>query len=143
MLIVAWVVHNKSVLIGRISSLCILGHLVGSSLSAVYCKTRTKIFYRKTSGNLLHPGSLLQLYWCLKSVNAIRYLQLYVFSFPFHSQFQGSTPSACWNKIYKRIRKLQSSSDGSHTEEKLEGICRSGSDMFGFSNPEVAKLIQV
>ncbi|XP_024026210.1 histone-lysine N-methyltransferase ATX1 isoform X1 [Morus notabilis] len=57
-------------------------------------------------------------------------------------QFKGSTPSACWNKIYKRIRKLQNSSDRSHTEEKLEGICRSGSDMFGFSNPEVAKLIQ-
>lgn len=56
-------------------------------------------------------------------------------------QFKGSTPSACWNKIYKRIRKLQNSSDGSHTEEKLEGS-RSGSDMFGFSIPEVAKLIQ-
>nr|GME01419.1 histone-lysine N-methyltransferase ATX2-like [Ipomoea batatas] len=53
-------------------------------------------------------------------------------------QFKGSTPSACWNKIMKKIRKLQANDSG--------GICKgfldSGSDMFGFSHPEILKLIK-
>ncbi|ESQ36336.1 hypothetical protein EUTSA_v10006646mg [Eutrema salsugineum] len=55
-------------------------------------------------------------------------------------QFKGDTPSACWNKIYNRIKKLQSASD---SPDKLsEGKLESGTDMFGFSNPEVDKLVQ-
>ncbi|KAF5946840.1 hypothetical protein HYC85_017068 [Camellia sinensis] len=57
-------------------------------------------------------------------------------------QFKGSTPSACWNKIHKRIRKRQDSSNGFIAKGGFEGIFDSGSDMFGFSNPEVLKLIQ-
>uniref|UniRef100_A0A5B7CI00 Putative histone-lysine N-methyltransferase ATX2 n=1 Tax=Davidia involucrata TaxID=16924 RepID=A0A5B7CI00_DAVIN len=58
-------------------------------------------------------------------------------------QFKGSTPSACWNKIYKRIRKIQcSTSDGFRAAGGSGRIFESGSDMFGFSNLEVSKLIQ-
>ncbi|KAA8531168.1 hypothetical protein F0562_005918 [Nyssa sinensis] len=58
-------------------------------------------------------------------------------------QFKGSSPSACWNKIYKRIRKIQCSTpDGFSAEGGSGRIFESGSDMFGFSNPEVSKLIQ-
>ncbi|PSS23999.1 Histone-lysine N-methyltransferase [Actinidia chinensis var. chinensis] len=57
-------------------------------------------------------------------------------------QFKGSTPSACWNNICKRVRKIQCSSDGFTAEGGFERIFDSGSDMFGFSNPEVLKLIQ-
>ncbi|XP_015887157.3 histone-lysine N-methyltransferase ATX2 [Ziziphus jujuba] len=58
-------------------------------------------------------------------------------------QFKGSTPSACWNKIYKRIRNIQNSaSDSSNGEGRSERIYKSGSEMFGFSNPEVMKLIK-
>ncbi|KAF3457075.1 hypothetical protein FNV43_RR01732 [Rhamnella rubrinervis] len=58
-------------------------------------------------------------------------------------QFKGSTPSACWNKIYKRIRNVQNSaSDGSNAEGRSEAIFKSGSEMFGFSNSEVMKLIK-
>ncbi|THF97631.1 hypothetical protein TEA_015696 [Camellia sinensis var. sinensis] len=60
----------------------------------------------------------------------------------FFLQFKGSTPSACWNKIHKRIRKRQDSSNGFIAKGGFEGIFDSGSDMFGFSNPEVLKLIQ-
>lgn len=67
---------------------------------------------------------------------------IFYFLFPF--QFKGSTPSECWNKIYKRIKKIQtSSSDCSSAEAGGERIYKSGSYMFGFSNPEVLKLIQV
>ena len=66
------------------------------------------------------------------------------FSFYFPLQFEGSTPSDCWNKIFKRIKKIQtSSSDGSGADGGGEKIDKTGSDMFGFSNPEVVKLIQV
>ncbi|XP_050258287.1 histone-lysine N-methyltransferase ATX2 isoform X1 [Quercus robur] len=59
------------------------------------------------------------------------------------NQFEGSTPSDCWNKIYKRIKKIQtSSSDSSGADGGGEKIDKTGSDMFGFSNPEVVKLIQ-
>lgn len=58
-------------------------------------------------------------------------------------QFKGSTPSDCWNKIYKRINKIRTSSpDDSSAEGGVERIDKTGSDMFGFSNPEVVKLIQ-
>ncbi|KAL5781988.1 hypothetical protein ACOSP7_007017 [Xanthoceras sorbifolium] len=58
-------------------------------------------------------------------------------------QFEGSTPSACWNKIFRKIRKRQhNSTDGFSAEGGLERIYGSGSDMFGFSNPEVMKILQ-
>ncbi|EEF34619.1 histone-lysine N-methyltransferase ATX2 [Ricinus communis] len=58
-------------------------------------------------------------------------------------QIRGSTPCACWDKIYRRIRKLQySASDGFSAEGVVERFYKSGSDMFGFSNPEVMKLIK-
>ncbi|GKU87587.1 hypothetical protein SLEP1_g1963 [Rubroshorea leprosula] len=56
-------------------------------------------------------------------------------------QFEGSTPSACWNRIYKRIQKIQHGTSDS-AEVGLGRIGVSGPDMFGFSNPEVVKLIQ-
>lgn len=60
------------------------------------------------------------------------------------SQFKGSTPSTCWNKIYKKIRNIQNSaSDGSNAEGRSETIFKSGSEMFGFTNTEVMKLIKV
>lgn len=55
-------------------------------------------------------------------------------------QFKGDTPSACWNKIYTRIKKIQSASDS--PDMLGEGLHESGTDMFGFSNPEVDKLVQ-
>lgn len=59
-------------------------------------------------------------------------------------QFDGSDPSACWNKIYKKIRKMHSSSsENSQTEGASESFFKSGADMFGFSDPHVLKLIQV
>ncbi|WCJ41500.1 Histone-lysine N-methyltransferase ATX2 [Euphorbia peplus] len=58
-------------------------------------------------------------------------------------QIKGSTPSACWDKIYKRLRKLQdNASNGSRADGVVQRIRESGSDMFGFSNPEVMKLIK-
>ena len=70
------------------------------------------------------------------------YACCFTFYFPF--QFKGSTPSDCWNKIYRRINKIRTSSpDDSSAEGGVERIDKTGSDMFGFSNPEVVKLIQV
>lgn len=40
------------------------------------------------------------------------------------------------------MKKIQHTSDAS-TETKGEFVYKSGSDMFGFSNPDVKKLIQV
>uniref|UniRef100_A0A2P2L8Y3 Histone-lysine N-methyltransferase ATX2 n=1 Tax=Rhizophora mucronata TaxID=61149 RepID=A0A2P2L8Y3_RHIMU len=58
-------------------------------------------------------------------------------------QIKGSTPSACWNKIYKRMRKLQDEASNSFSAEGgVDRIYGSGSDMFGFSNSEVKKLIK-
>ncbi|XWS22244.1 hypothetical protein CRYUN_Cryun29cG0017900 [Craigia yunnanensis] len=56
-------------------------------------------------------------------------------------KFEGPDPSACCNKIFKRIRKRQ---DDSSYDSKvgIERVFESGSEMFGFSNPEVIKLIQ-
>ncbi|KDP42889.1 hypothetical protein JCGZ_23831 [Jatropha curcas] len=56
-------------------------------------------------------------------------------------QIKGSTPSVCWDKIYRRIRKLQDCNSNS-AEGAVERFYESGSDMFGFSNPEVMKLIK-
>ncbi|KAF3577251.1 hypothetical protein DY000_02034964 [Brassica cretica] len=52
-------------------------------------------------------------------------------------QFKGLTPSACWNKIYNRTRKVHSATDSPIFGDELNG-----SDMFGLSNPEVIKLVQ-
>ncbi|KAF2322268.1 hypothetical protein GH714_009889 [Hevea brasiliensis] len=58
-------------------------------------------------------------------------------------QIKGSTPSTCWDKIYRRIRKVQeSTSNGFSVEAGVDRFYESGSDMFGFSNPEVMKLIK-
>ncbi|GAY48864.1 hypothetical protein CUMW_114940 [Citrus unshiu] len=58
-------------------------------------------------------------------------------------QFTGSTPSTCWSKICMKIRERQNNtSDDFSAEGAAEKISESGSDMFGFSNPEVMKLIQ-
>ncbi|KAK8556285.1 hypothetical protein V6N12_002695 [Hibiscus sabdariffa] len=55
-------------------------------------------------------------------------------------KFEGPAPSACWNKIYKRIRKILNDSSDSNAAKGR--FFESGADMFGFSNPEVIKLIQ-
>ncbi|KAK7273149.1 hypothetical protein RIF29_14196 [Crotalaria pallida] len=58
-------------------------------------------------------------------------------------QFNGCTPSACWNQIYKRIKETEmDDSEGSVADGRVERGYESGSDMFGFSNPKVSKLIQ-
>lgn len=59
-------------------------------------------------------------------------------------QFNGSTPSACWNKIYRKLRKKKiNSSDGLSADGGVVKNYESGYDMFGFSSPEVMKLIKV
>ncbi|XP_068664824.1 histone-lysine N-methyltransferase ATX2-like [Aristolochia californica] len=58
-------------------------------------------------------------------------------------QIAGSTPSACWKKIYKKIDSCKALCNGSHTKEgELSGTHKSGSYMFGFSNKKISKLIQ-
>ncbi|MCD7457429.1 Mn(2+) transporter atx2 [Datura stramonium] len=58
-------------------------------------------------------------------------------------QFKGSTPSACWNKVYKRMRKTQVDNfDESISGRESERTFGSGSHMFGFSHPEISKLIK-
>ncbi|MED6138307.1 hypothetical protein PIB30_073073, partial [Stylosanthes scabra] len=59
-------------------------------------------------------------------------------------QFNDYTPSACWNQIYKRISEIEKDgSEATIAEGRVESGYESGTDMFGFSNPEVAKLIKV
>ncbi|KAK9141113.1 hypothetical protein Scep_010794 [Stephania cephalantha] len=59
------------------------------------------------------------------------------------TKFTGSTPSACWNKIYKRIRKKRgSTSSACHTKGRIESFEKSGSYMFGFTNRKISNLIQ-
>lgn len=59
-------------------------------------------------------------------------------------QFNGYTPSTCWNQIYERIKKLEKVvSESSVADVEVESGYKSGSDMFGFSNSKVAKLIKV
>ncbi|KAI3459724.1 hypothetical protein Pfo_016387 [Paulownia fortunei] len=53
-------------------------------------------------------------------------------------EFNGPTPSACWNKIYKRIRTVQIR----NRDYKADQSFASGSYMFGFSHPKVSKLIK-
>nr|XP_010326927.1 histone-lysine N-methyltransferase ATX2 [Solanum lycopersicum] len=58
-------------------------------------------------------------------------------------QFKGSSPSACWNKVYKQMRKTQVDNfDESISSRKSERTFGSGSHMFGFSHPEISKLIK-
>lgn len=81
----------------------------------------------------------------LLRVNLLKEYQLIIsFFFFFFLQIKGSTPAACWDKIYRKIRKMQdSTSNGFSTEGGVGRILKSGSEMFGFSNPEVIKLIKV
>ncbi|CAL5090627.1 unnamed protein product [Urochloa decumbens] len=54
-------------------------------------------------------------------------------------QIDGSTPNACWKEIYCRIKEKQCSA----ATELERNVCqRSGSYMFGFSNPQIRQLIQ-
>ncbi|KHG12785.1 Histone-lysine N-methyltransferase ATX2 -like protein [Gossypium arboreum] len=62
---------------------------------------------------------------------------IYILVFP---QFEGPDPSACWNMIYERIRKRHN--DSSDCKAGKGRLFEPGADMFGFSNPEVTKLIQ-
>ncbi|KAG8060907.1 hypothetical protein GUJ93_ZPchr0002g25677 [Zizania palustris] len=51
----------------------------------------------------------------------------------------GSTPDACWKEIYRRIKENQCSM----ASESARNVWRkSGSYMFGFSNPQIRQLIQ-
>ncbi|OEL35786.1 Histone-lysine N-methyltransferase ATX2 [Dichanthelium oligosanthes] len=54
-------------------------------------------------------------------------------------QIDGSTPNACWKEIYRRIKEQQSNAA---TELERNVWQRSGSYMFGFSNPQIRQLIQ-
>ncbi|PPS11489.1 hypothetical protein GOBAR_AA09155 [Gossypium barbadense] len=56
------------------------------------------------------------------------------------AHFEGPDPSACWNMIYERIRKRHN--DSSDCKAGKGRLFEPGADMFGFSNPEVTKLIQ-
>lgn len=82
----------------------------------------------------------------LLRVNLLKEYHLIItfFNFFFFLQIKGSTPAACWDKIYRKIRKMQDgTSNGFSTEGGVGRILKSGSEMFGFSNPEVIKLIKV
>ena len=85
------------------------------------------------------------LFICLVDIAAsyqIQQFQICTFTnmMPFGNQIDGSTPNACWKEIYCRIKEKQC-----NAASELEGnVCqRSGSDMFGFSNPQIRQLIQV
>ncbi|KAF8651034.1 hypothetical protein HU200_063638 [Digitaria exilis] len=54
-------------------------------------------------------------------------------------QIDGSTPNSCWKEIYSRIKEKHYSA----ATELERNVCqRSGSYMFGFSNPQIRQLIQ-
>ncbi|XP_063940636.1 histone-lysine N-methyltransferase ATX2 isoform X1 [Daucus carota subsp. sativus] len=57
-------------------------------------------------------------------------------------QFEGPTSSSCWDKLYRKIRKLHG-----HDALKAFGednkIVRSGPAMFGFSHPKIKELIRL
>lgn len=58
-------------------------------------------------------------------------------------QFKGSTPTACWNKIYRRIRRIGGLSSDEYTSGNgPKKLHNSGSHMFGFSIPKVSKIIK-
>ncbi|XP_062199062.1 histone-lysine N-methyltransferase TRX1-like isoform X2 [Phragmites australis] len=54
-------------------------------------------------------------------------------------QIDGSTPNACWKEIYCRIKEKQCNVA---TDLEINVCQRSGSYMFGFSNPQIRQLIQ-
>ena len=58
-------------------------------------------------------------------------------------QFNGYTPSASWNEVYEKIKKMEKDASEGTVAGGEEKSYESGSDMFGFSNPKVLKLIQV
>uniref|UniRef100_A0A175YHQ5 Histone-lysine N-methyltransferase n=1 Tax=Daucus carota subsp. sativus TaxID=79200 RepID=A0A175YHQ5_DAUCS len=51
-------------------------------------------------------------------------------------QFEGPTSSSCWDKVYRKLWKMNFCSDALKENDK------SGPEMFGFSDPEILKLIQ-
>ncbi|XP_042459563.1 histone-lysine N-methyltransferase TRX1-like isoform X1 [Zingiber officinale] len=55
-------------------------------------------------------------------------------------QIDGSTPSACWKEIFNRIKNKQC--NGIQVEPEGSDLHKSGSCMFGFSNSQIAQLIQ-
>ncbi|KAG0491118.1 hypothetical protein HPP92_007981 [Vanilla planifolia] len=55
-------------------------------------------------------------------------------------QINGSNPNDCWKQVYERIRRTQSKD--SLAEVEGYDLDKSGSDMFGFSDPMISKLIQ-
>ncbi|KAG4937609.1 hypothetical protein JHK85_052528 [Glycine max] len=57
-------------------------------------------------------------------------------------QFNGYTPSACWNEVYEKIKKMEKDASEGTVAGGEEKSYESGSDMFGFSNPKVLKLIR-
>ncbi|KAK6914387.1 hypothetical protein RJ641_021708 [Dillenia turbinata] len=73
----------------------------------------------------------------------LRYRPLFRVTTDNGEQFEASTPSGCWDKIYQRIGKLQRiTSDAYNAEYGKEINYGTGSDMFGLSIPEVMKLIK-
>ncbi|KAL6571201.1 hypothetical protein OROHE_002844 [Orobanche hederae] len=62
----------------------------------------------------------------------------YILEYLLTSVFTGLTPSACWNKIYKRIRTAQIRNQ----DYKADQSFAPGSFMFGFSHSKVSKLIK-
>lgn len=59
----------------------------------------------------------------------------------YYCQIDGPTPTACWKEIYSRIRNKQC--EGFNAEVEGSEFQKSGSYMFGFSNPQISQLIQV
>ncbi|KAL5703167.1 hypothetical protein ACHQM5_028294 [Ranunculus cassubicifolius] len=60
-----------------------------------------------------------------------------------NEQFKGPNPSACWNKIYRRIKKINGiSCNVISIGDGLERIHNAGSYMFGFSDPKISKIIK-
>ncbi|XP_058102565.1 histone-lysine N-methyltransferase TRX1-like isoform X2 [Magnolia sinica] len=58
-------------------------------------------------------------------------------------QIDGSSPSVCWKKIYRKIDKIQNNlSNGCKAENGGSRLQKPGSYMFGFSIRKISKLIQ-
>nr|CAD1831618.1 unnamed protein product [Ananas comosus var. bracteatus] len=55
-------------------------------------------------------------------------------------QIDGSTPSTCWKEIYSRIKETKC--NNVHAEVGGREVQKSGSYMFGLSNPQICQLIQ-
>lgn len=71
---------------------------------------------------------------------AVPNLYIFLMSSLYDVQIDGSTPNACWKEIYCRIKEKQYSA----ATELERNVCqRSGSYMFGLSNPQIRQLIQV